>query len=364
MEIYNGTNCVYMLTNKANGKKYVGITKHQDNPEERWHGGSHYKANQHLYRAIQKYGWDGFDHEIIARNLTREEACNFERLLIEKLDLMNKDKGYNMTPGGDELPGASLPHLREKSKEHREKVSVAVHQYDVDGNYIASYKSLRAAERETGVLRHCIKSCCIGEFRTAGGFYWNYEELDSYIPPEIEYSFWVPAYQYTLKGEFVASYLSLKKAADAVGTTNDMICQAIRQSKEGHYRTAAGYLWTDGTFDPFVEYFNPHKLQIMCIETGEVFDSGKDAADAYNTAVSNVCFAAKHPNSTAVGYHWKYLGDATNIAKAKGIKRVEDGKEYPSISAAARDAGCERGKLKRHIANGTPLNGYHYQYVE
>lgn len=100
MEIYNGTYCVYIHTNKINGKKYVGQTIHGDNPNERWKNGKGYKGVTYFRNAIEKYGWDNFDHEIVANNLTADEADNFERLLIEKLDLRNPDKGYNLESGG------------------------------------------------------------------------------------------------------------------------------------------------------------------------------------------------------------------------------------------------------------------------
>ena len=52
--------CVYVHTNKANGKKYIGITCR--NPEVRWRNGAGYKRHPKFYAAIQKYGWDGFTH--------------------------------------------------------------------------------------------------------------------------------------------------------------------------------------------------------------------------------------------------------------------------------------------------------------
>ena len=64
VEIYNDTYCVYMHTNKINNKKYVGMTCQR--PEKRWNSGNGYKSCTLFYRAIEKYGWDGFEHEIIA----------------------------------------------------------------------------------------------------------------------------------------------------------------------------------------------------------------------------------------------------------------------------------------------------------
>lgn len=101
MEIYNGKYCVYIHTNKINGKKYVGQTCQK--PEYRWNNGKNYKECLHFYNAIEKYGWDEFDHEIIASNLTKDEADNFEKILIQKLDTMNPDIGYNLRAGGSEV---------------------------------------------------------------------------------------------------------------------------------------------------------------------------------------------------------------------------------------------------------------------
>lgn len=82
-----------------NGKMYVGITS--INLKHRWNSGRGYRYHPHLWSAIQKYGWENFQHEIIAYGLTREEAGHMEQLLINKLDLMEPKKGYNLTPGGE-----------------------------------------------------------------------------------------------------------------------------------------------------------------------------------------------------------------------------------------------------------------------
>lgn len=100
MQINNGTYCVYVHTNKINGKMYVGQTTHGDRPNKRWDNGNGYKNCPYFYKSIQKYGWDNFEHEIVANNLTAQEADNFEILLIRTLDTTNVNVGYNIEPGG------------------------------------------------------------------------------------------------------------------------------------------------------------------------------------------------------------------------------------------------------------------------
>ena len=65
---------VYQHKNKINNKVYIGITSQI--PERRWgSNGCNYKSSPHFYSAIQKYGWDNFEHNILFTNLTKEKAC-------------------------------------------------------------------------------------------------------------------------------------------------------------------------------------------------------------------------------------------------------------------------------------------------
>lgn len=90
---------VYVHTSPK-GKRYVGITC--KSTHERWGlGGNLYKENIHFWNAIQKYGWDNFKHEIVACDLSLEDACELEKELIAKYDTMNPECGYNHTTGGN-----------------------------------------------------------------------------------------------------------------------------------------------------------------------------------------------------------------------------------------------------------------------
>lgn len=91
---------VYQYKNKINGKIYIGITSRK--PEERWgSNGCNYKTSPHFYSAIQKYGWDNFEHNILFTNLTKEQACLKEQELIKEFNSMNREYGYNSTSGGE-----------------------------------------------------------------------------------------------------------------------------------------------------------------------------------------------------------------------------------------------------------------------
>lgn len=91
--------CVYVHTNKANGKRYVGITSML--PEKRWANGHGYRSNVLFYRAIKKYGWESFKHSVLFDGLTREEAYAKEIELISTFKASNPRFGYNIDKGGN-----------------------------------------------------------------------------------------------------------------------------------------------------------------------------------------------------------------------------------------------------------------------
>lgn len=98
------------------GKRYYGLTCRP--VDKRWQNGRGYIKNEHFYRAIQKYGWDAFEHEIVAERLTKEEACALEESLIAEHHTQDYRFGYNISAGGEanKLAQSSKDKISEANK--------------------------------------------------------------------------------------------------------------------------------------------------------------------------------------------------------------------------------------------------------
>lgn len=192
MEIHNGTHCVYIHTNNINGKMYIGQTVHGNNPNKRWKYGDGYRTQKYFYRAIKKYGWNNFNHEVVASNLTKEEADNFEILLIKQLQTYDKQYGYNIVMGG---PGNLGYHISEETKQKRNKTmekyfsnpeyiqnmrDVApkrtIYQFTIEGDFIRSYPSAMEIERQLGILNATVSKCAFGKIPSVSGYIFLFEE--------------------------------------------------------------------------------------------------------------------------------------------------------------------------------------------
>lgn len=105
---------IYAHINKINHKIYIGQTSRK-NPNERWRYGKGYKHCPHFYNAIQKYGWDNFEHIILFDNISGFEIADIlEVELIKKFHTNNNNYGYNSASGGS--------FGRTLSKETKEKI--------------------------------------------------------------------------------------------------------------------------------------------------------------------------------------------------------------------------------------------------
>ena len=107
---------VYKHTTPS-GKSYIGITGKP--VESRWLNGRGYKRNNHFWNAIQKYGWENITHEVLASNLTKEEACEAEKKYISMFQSADQSKGYNLTFGGEEGAKHTIESRRKLSESRK-----------------------------------------------------------------------------------------------------------------------------------------------------------------------------------------------------------------------------------------------------
>lgn len=176
-------------------KYYVGITS--QTTKERWGKNGYRYKNSYFKKAIDKYGWDNMQHEIIAEHLTEHEAKDMEKTLIAILKSNNAIYGYNLSSGGDDFQLNIRP----------------VAKYDLYGNFICSYVSIAEAGRKNNIKKLNICRACQDERKQAGGFLWRYiidgniiNKIDPYVP----ITRLSVILQYDMHGDFVKEWNDYK----------------------------------------------------------------------------------------------------------------------------------------------------------
>lgn len=90
---------IYKITNDVNSKLYIGQTTKTLEQRIQNHRNSFVSGvDNHLYRAMRKYGWDKFHFEVIAEVTDQDTLDELEAYYISKYDTIRN--GYNMAPGG------------------------------------------------------------------------------------------------------------------------------------------------------------------------------------------------------------------------------------------------------------------------
>lgn len=124
---------LYCVTNRENGKMYVGQTARS--VQERWSRHVYAAASASklkFHRAIRKYGAGNFDVVELFQYPTLEDALHAEMILVASLDLISG--GYNSAPGGSVSPmlspevsarNAAARRGKKLSAEHRANMAKA-----------------------------------------------------------------------------------------------------------------------------------------------------------------------------------------------------------------------------------------------
>ena len=185
------------------------------------------KPHHHRIREILESGGEvmpvkvfEFDDEI--------EALNKEREMIEQVgrETLNTGPLLNITLGGQNGGNVNAK---------------PVSQYDMEGNFIATYPSAKvAAENVSSANRSYITQCCKLKRKSSGNWQWRYE--NDAPPPPVKYikQYKRPVKQLTKDGMFVKRWDSLTEAANY----HNVNVRTISHACAGRYKTCKGFVWT------------------------------------------------------------------------------------------------------------------------
>jgi group I intron endonuclease len=245
---------VYEHKNKINGKSYIGITKQR--PSARWRHGKGYTKNKHFDDAIQKYGWDNFEHKILFEKMTVEEALFTESFLIEQYDLTNPLKGYNISKGGSQKGPNNFEKMTEWMRTHKKF-----------GEKNVLSKKVRCIE--TGDIFGSVQEACRWCNSSKVGECCRGNKLHSGHHPETGQ---------LLTWEFVED--------------NSIVTIECHEIKENPYKKNSG-----------------KSKKVRCIETNEIFNSETEACQKYGYSTGSIGKVCNGQRKTIHNKHWEWILD-------------------------------------------------------
>lgn len=279
---------IYCITNLINQKKYVGQT---NDLKRRWWQHNYLrrdKRNMYIDKAISKYGNKNFKYEILGETSSQEKADELERYYIKELKTM-KPSGYNILKGGRKqhsawnsktlvvydlqanfigeyenssyfeslFPEYLASGIRDcctgKAKRYKDKIfkykednikvepyintkgsdkRKEVHQFDYEGNLIATYISVTEASKLTNTSRTSIIECCKGNYKQSNGYVWSYDKNPIIDSPQYHRMYIVK--QIDKNGNIVNTFHNCKEAEEKLGfkkNTYKMIIKRLNQKK-------------------------------------------------------------------------------------------------------------------------------------
>ena len=238
-----------------NGKVYIGITY---DTKYRWRGsGCAYKSNAHFWQAIQKYGWDNFDHEILFDGLTKERACELEIQLILESKSSEREFGYNKSKGGESplvVYRGEMHHMYGKhfSAETRAKMSESRRgeKNPWYGKHLPEATRKKIGDANRGHVtsqeqKELLRAANLGKKASAETrAKMSAAHLGRKRDPDIgrkisEGKSKTPVIQMTKAGDAVATWRSVSEAAKANDLSTSQICKCCK----GELKTSGGFKW-------------------------------------------------------------------------------------------------------------------------
>lgn len=307
-EIANLKMVIYMIRRKKTGKLYIGKTTRKLKLRIRQHVyyASKSPTNSYIDNAIGEHGVDEFEVLLVEECSSKEELNEREKYWIKFFNSKSPN-GYNLTDGGDGGAGRPISEKQRQiiSESNKGKVlsditktkisdSKGVPVVCVDTGDI--FKSITAAAEWAGVALPSISAALHHKRHTSGGYRWNF--VDN--PNETEIT------PQNRKRRVVC--IETGEIFESITAASEWAGKNVHEALRGRNKTAGGYHWQ--YTDPPSEAESakkPYRQSVICLETGEIFESVRAAAKFAGISPCTVGDALHKRRLTAGGYHWEYV---------------------------------------------------------
>lgn len=226
---------IYKITSLKHQKSYIGSSLNILKRKE-----SHYyllsinkHGNKHLQHIYNKYGEDNLLFEIIC-------YCDNKYLLqLEQWFIDNDNSELNIV----KIVESPLIGI-EKSEDCKNKISNSlskeIYQYDLEGNFIKSWKNALQASKELNINAGNITSCCKRRYKKAGNYIWRYSNDTNLNLSTIKDSKTKKVALKTLDNSLVKEFGSIVECANYLGVVRSCVtncCRGVLKSIKKQYKT-------------------------------------------------------------------------------------------------------------------------------
>ena len=354
---------VYETTNLVNNKIYIGVHK-TVNPDvfDGYIGcgclatqpNTYMHPKTHFQFAVKKYGPKNFRRKTLAIFNTLEEASNLERELVNEQFLQREDV-YNMILGGIDDNFYNV---------------VKCYQYDLKGNFIKEYESIRQASIELNCDHGLIDHAIALKIKGKNSFWTNvkYDKLDI-SDYNLGLNHQIPIYLYSEFGEYLKEFPNQTQASKSTGISISSIkdSRIFGLLKKGFYFCEVK---SDNYSKARKRYIENRPIYKYDGSTNLFLQEYKHQIDAEKEyPESNINKAIKLKQLCANNFYWSLekletFGKSTKNKKRQ-VGQYDLSENLIKVYNSATEAAKENGSSVWKVLNGTnkTQKGFVYKYL-